>query len=130
MGSKPEAPELTSLSLPVLYDKDIRMGKIFNVEFETKNPKFHGIELFIETESHKCMIRVNPMEYDNSLYCVRFETNHKSFPLKKSCTIRSFCSFYALQRTLLSLHPMADLEPLPQKQLLWIQSSDVKIEES
>merc|ERR1711915_821974 len=70
-----------------------------------------------------------PMATDSSLYCIRFATNHRSFALKKSCTIRSFSSFFAFQRFLLDRYPNALAQHLPPKHLLWVESSKTKVEE-
>merc|ERR1711915_1072653 len=71
-----------------------------------------------------------PMATDSSLYCIRFATNHRSFALKKSCTIRSFSSFFAFQRFLLDRYPNALAQHLPPKHLLWVESSKTKVRAS
>ena len=48
----------------------------------------------------RTMLRVEPVDEDGELVCVRLQTNHHSFSRGGSVTIRSFHRFYSLQRLL------------------------------
>ena len=48
----------------------------------------------------RTMLRVEPVDEDGELICVRLETNHHSFSRARSVTIRPFHRFYSLQRLL------------------------------
>jgi len=123
-------PILTS----IVRDDSIEDADTIDKDFVLKNASVNGVCVFVEkqnerTDPYSCMLRMEPMATDSSLYCIRFATNHRSFALKKSCTIRSFSSFFAFQRFLLDRYPNALAQHLPPKHLLWVESSKTKVEE-
>ena len=50
--------------------------------------------------SSRTILRLEPVDDRDDLICIRLSTNHHSFSLKRSVTIRSANSFYYLQQTL------------------------------
>ena len=54
----------------------------------------------LDHPTSRTMLRVEPVDEDGELVCVRLETNHHSFSRGRSVTIRSFQRFYSLQRLL------------------------------
>ena len=102
----------------------VKETEAIDSDFVRKNSTEMGVDILIEKEvensvRYECLVRVEPMEGDSSLYSVRFATNHEAFSLKKSCTIRSFSSFYFLQRTLVSSQPNISLPKLPPSTLFY-----------
>ena len=64
------------------------------------------VEIDIEDDDdfnmkYKLVLRVDTVEQDPSLYCIKISTNHPLFKLQKSCVFRSFSSFYFLEKILL-----------------------------
>lgn len=112
----------------------VKETETIDSDFVRKNSTEMGVDIFVEKEvensvRYECLVRVEPMEGDSSLYSVRFATNHEAFSLKKSCTIRSFSSFYFLQRTLASSQPNTSVPKLPPKPLLWVANNKTKVQE-
>ena len=91
----------------ITYEVPVKETEEIYSDFVRKNSTDMGVDILIEKEvensvRYECLVRVEPMEGDSSLYSVRFATNHEAFSLKKICNIRSFSSFYFLERTLVS----------------------------
>jgi hypothetical protein len=91
------------------------------------------VEIDIEYEEdlnirYQLVLRVDTVEQDPSLYCMKISTNHPFFKLQKSCVLRSFSSFYFLEKLLLS--STHDISPmLPLKPLLWKSSQKTKLQQ-
>ena len=103
-------------------------------DFVRKNSTEMGVDVLIEADidknmKYECLARVEPLPDDSSLYSIRLATNHQAFKHKTSCTIRSFSSFYFLQRTLTSSHPTITVPSLPPKPLLWVANNKTKVQE-
>lgn len=112
----------------------VKETEAIDSDFVRKNSTEMGVDILIEKEfennvRYDCLVRVEPVEGDTSLYSVRFATNHTAFSLKKSCAIRSFSSFYFLQRILVSSQPNISVPKLPPKPLLWVASNKTKVQE-
>eukprot|EP00092_Neocalanus_flemingeri_P028516 GFUD01030968.1.p1 GENE.GFUD01030968.1~~GFUD01030968.1.p1 ORF type:complete len:213 (-),score=51.33 GFUD01030968.1:127-765(-) len=78
-------------------------------------------------ESRTILI-LEPVDDSKDLICIRLSTNHHSFSLKRSVTIRTFNSFYYLQETLKLLHPYISVPSLPPKPLLMFSSQQQKLQ--
>lgn len=118
----------------ITEQEPVKETEAIDSDFVRKNSTDKGVDILIEKEGDKsvrfeCLVRVEPMEGDSSLYSVRLATNHESFKLKKSCTIRSFSSFYFLQRTLAKSHACISVPNLPPKPLLWVSNNKTKVQE-
>lgn len=98
--------------------------------------KSHGLDLsqahahVKDSESKlSCIVRLEPDNRDESLYCIRMVTNLEFLPLKRSCSYRSFSSWYFLQNFLKKNIPGIKIEDLPPRHLLWIKTEKHKLEE-
>jgi len=123
-------PSWTSITDPIPANEVERIDS----DFVRKNSTEMGVDILVKMETNsdsKCesLVRVEPMSEDSSLFSVRLATNHNTFLLKKSCTIRSFSSFYYLQRTLKSCCPNEVVPSLPLKPLLWVSNQKTKVHE-
>ena len=102
-------------------------------EFVRVNSTEMGEEVEIDIEDdddfnmkYKLVLRVDTVEQDPSLYCIKISTNLPLFKLQRSCAFRSFSSFYFLEKLLLSSSLV--LSPnLPLKSLLWTTSQKTKL---
>ena len=113
-------------SLPPQVDK----------EYVRLNSTGFGEEVDIDIEDEDCsknsikyqiVLKVEEDEKDHSLYGIKLSTNHPSFKLKKSTVLRSFSSFYHLEKILLSSETPNPM--LPLKALLWTMSQEQKVEQ-
>ena len=113
-------------SLPPQVDK----------EYVRLNSTGFGEEVDIDIEDEDCsknsikyqiVLKVEEDEKDPSLYGIKLSTNHPSFKLKKSTVLRSFSSFYHLEKILLSSETPNPM--LPLKALLWTMSQEQKVEQ-
>ena len=73
-------PILTSIA----SDDSIEDADTIDKDFVLKNASVNGVCVFVEkqnerTDPYSCMLRMEPMATDSSLYCIRFATNHRSF---------------------------------------------------
>ena len=82
----------------------------------------------INAAKTRTILRLEPVDENEDLICIRLSTNHHSFSLKRSVTIRTFNSFYYLQDTLKTLHPYLSVPSLPPKPILLFCSQQRKLQ--
>jgi len=70
----------------------------------------------------RTIVTVSPLDGTNDHFNVRLTSNHHSFSLGRSVTIRSINSFYFLQDKLKDLHPYVSAPSLPPRFLLFTYS--------
>ena len=71
-----------------------------NIEDEGVTVDIDIVDGRFDHPQSRTMLRVELVDEDGELICVRLETNHHSFSRGRSVTIRPFHRFYSLQRLL------------------------------
>ena len=82
-----------------------------------------------KNRNHLILMRLEQVQNDRSLFCLRLSTNINNFKLRTSCSFRSFSNWYYLQSLIQKLFPLIKLRPLPSRHMLWIKDSSSKLEE-
>jgi len=89
----------------------------------------HGVSLPIRlTDGRMDMpqkdstISICPVVGDSQMYYIRFNTNHYSFSIKRSCVTRNTTSFYQLRSILKTYHPYLTIPSLPLQASLLVYS--------
>jgi len=129
-----DTKEVLSTELDSEYVNKMSTASGIKITSTFECSKSQGLELSQahakDSESKlSCIVRLEPDNRDESLYCIRMVTNLEFLPLKRSCSYRSFSSWYFLQNFLKKNIPGIKIEDLPPRHLLWIKSEKHKLEE-
>lgn len=71
----------------------------------------------------KTMLQISPLDGTSDHYTIRLVTNHHSFSLGRSVSIRTINSLYFIQKSLKDLHPYVNIPSLPPKFIFSMFSS-------
>jgi len=126
--------EVFSAELDSEYVNKMSTASGIKITSSFENSKLQGLEI---SQAHSqdsesklsCIVRLEPDSRDESLYCIRMVTNLEFFQLKRSCSYRSFSSWYFLQNFIKKNIPGIKIDDLPPRHLLWIKNEKDKLEE-
>ena len=130
---KERRTSLPAMNIKVSNDENVTKSEIapLNTEYLYKMSTPDGVDIATSYENQRyiCLVRLEPVSRDETLYCIRIATNHPSFHLKNSCAYRSFSSWYYLQDLISNYFQNVCIDKLPSKHLLWIKNKKIKLQE-